>query len=82
MHVSGKGIDPVPLVMNMVWRMSQRTLAVVGAVKRQIVSAENVAAGSVNQVVAVAAYNQFLPVESILFAQRQGQISANGDGDI
>ena len=82
MHISGKGTDPVPLVVNMVWWMGQRTLAVVSSVKRQIVRAKDIDADSVNQVVAVAAYNYSLPVKSILFAQRQRQISCNGDGEV
>jgi hypothetical protein len=68
--------------MNMVRRMRQQSPAVVNAVKGQIVCAKDVAAGGVDQVVAVTAYRQFLPIENILFAQSQYYISTNGDREV
>ena len=82
MHVSTEGKHPAPLVVSMMWRMRQQTFAVVGSVERQIVRATEIIAGGIDQVVAVAAYRQSLPVESILFAQRQCHIVVNWNRDI
>ncbi len=82
MHVSTKGMDAALLVMNMVWWMRQRAPAVVGSVKRQIIRSQYVVAGSLSQVVAVAAHRQSLPLKRILFAQRQCQISAHRHRDL
>jgi hypothetical protein len=82
MHVSTEGQHTPPLVVNMMWRMRQQTFAGVGSVERQIVRAEEIIAGGIDQVVAVTVYRQSLPVERILFAQRQRRISANRNRDM
>ena len=82
MHVSSEGINAAPLVVSMMWWMRQQTSAVVGSVKRQIVRAKEVSAGSVDHVIAVAAYRQSLPIVTILFTQSKSHIPANGDSDL
>jgi hypothetical protein len=67
-NVPGKGTNAASLIMTVVRRMRQQSTAIVNAVKGEIVRAKDVAAGSVDQVVAVTAYRQFLPAENILFA--------------
>ena len=82
MHVSTEGKHTAPMVVNMMWRMRQQTFAVVGSVEGQIVRATEIIAGGVDQVVAVAAYRQSLPVDCIVFAQRQCHILANWNRDM
>jgi len=82
MHVSAEVKPTAPLVVNMMWRMRQQTFAVVGSVERQIVRATENIAGGIDQLVAVAAYRQSLPVDCILFAQRQCHVLANWNRDM
>jgi hypothetical protein len=68
MHVSTEGKHTTPLVVNMMWRMRQRTFAVVSSVERPIVRGKEIIASGIDQVVAVAVHRQSLPFESKLFA--------------
>lgn len=81
MHVTIERKHAAPLVVNMIGRMRQQLFAVVGSVERQIVRAEEIITGGVDHVVTVVADRQFVPVESVLFAQRQRQIGADGNSD-
>jgi hypothetical protein len=82
MHDATEGKHAAPLVVHMMRRMRQQTFAVVGSVERQIIRAKEIIASSIDHVVAVAAYHQSLPVQNLLFAQRQRQISTNGNRDM
>ena len=71
MNVPGEGTNAASLIVKMMRGMRQQLFAIVGSVEGQIVGAEEIITSGVDHVVAVAANRQFLPVEGILFAQRQ-----------
>jgi hypothetical protein len=82
MNIPAEGTNVISLIMNVVRWMRQQSPAVVSAVEGEIIRAEDVIAGGVDQIVAVTPYRQFLPVENILFAQGECYISTNGDREM